>query len=85
MELAVKEAKAKLSELIAAAEKGERVVITRHGKAVAEIIPAQKTGGVDFKKLAEAKKRLGLNLARGGWPAEFDDPAFSRKVLGLDD
>ena len=31
MELAVREAKARLSEIIAAAEKGERVVITRHG------------------------------------------------------
>ena len=30
MELAVREAKARLSELIAAAENGERVVITRH-------------------------------------------------------
>ena len=31
MELAVREAKARLSELIAAAQKGERVVITKHG------------------------------------------------------
>ena len=32
MELALREAKARLSELIAAARNGERVVITRHGR-----------------------------------------------------
>ena len=38
MELAVREAKARLSELIAAAEKGERVVITRHGVPAVELV-----------------------------------------------
>ena len=31
MELAIREAKARLSELVAAARNGERVVITKHG------------------------------------------------------
>ena len=38
MELAVREAKARLSEIIAAAEKGERVVITRHGVPAVELV-----------------------------------------------
>lgn len=38
-EYSVAEAKAKFSELIERAEKGEGVVITRHGKAVVEFRP----------------------------------------------
>ena len=85
MELAVREAKARLSELIAAAEKGQRIVLTRHGKAVAEIVPVRRKGGVDFARLDAARKRLGVKMPAGGWPAEFDNPAFSRKVLGIED
>lgn len=38
-EVPVKEAKAKLTELIRAAEAGERIVLTRHGKPVADLVP----------------------------------------------
>ena len=38
----INEAKANLSALIAAAEKGEDVVITRYGKPVARISPIKK-------------------------------------------
>jgi prevent-host-death family protein len=34
------EAKTRFPELLDRAEKGERFTITRHGKAVAEIVPA---------------------------------------------
>jgi prevent-host-death family protein len=34
------EAKTRFSELLERAEKGERFTITRHGKVVAEIVPA---------------------------------------------
>ena len=36
----IAEAKARLSELVAAAEKGEEVIIARGGQPVARIIPA---------------------------------------------
>jgi prevent-host-death family protein len=44
MDVSVAEARKRLPELIRAAENGERVVITRHGKPVAQISPppAQK-------------------------------------------
>lgn len=42
------------------------------------------TGGIDFAKLAAARAAHGLSDDREGWPASFDDPAFSRAVLGLD-
>ena len=38
-EVPVKVAKAKLTELIRAAEAGERIVLTRHGKPVADLVP----------------------------------------------
>jgi prevent-host-death family protein len=40
MQMNIAEAKAKLSELIAAAERGEEVVIARGGQPVVRIIPA---------------------------------------------
>lgn len=42
MQASVHEAKTNLSKLIDAAERGERVVITRHGVPVAEVVPARK-------------------------------------------
>ena len=83
MELALREAKAKLSELIAAAEAGERVVITKHGEPAVELVRFRQRGGIDFKKLDQARARLGLESDGAGWPAAFDDPEFSRQVLGV--
>ncbi|MCY4200174.1 MAG: type II toxin-antitoxin system prevent-host-death family antitoxin [Gammaproteobacteria bacterium] len=82
MELAIREAKAHLSALIAAARNGERVVITRHGQPAVELVRCDQRGGIDFKKLEEARQRLGISEEGEGWPEEFDDPAFSRRVLG---
>jgi prevent-host-death family protein len=43
------EAKNRLSELVSQAERGERVLLTRNGKPVAEIVPVSRD-----KKQAEA-------------------------------
>lgn len=42
MQVSVHAAKTNLSKLIEAVERGERVVITRHGAPVAELVPARK-------------------------------------------
>ncbi len=84
MEIAVRDAKARLSELIAAAQAGERVVITRNGTPAAELVRVQRRGGIDFDRLKAARAKLGLKGDGQGWPPEFDDPEFSRRVLGLD-
>lgn len=42
MQMNVAEAKARLSELIAAAERGEEVIIARGGVPVVQIIPAKR-------------------------------------------
>lgn len=87
MEMSIREGKAQFSAIIAAAERGETVTITKHGKVVAEISPPRKTKNqLNFAAADAYLKSInfnpeGLDL----WPPEFDDPAFSRQVLGLDD
>lgn len=41
MNVSVAEAKAKFSEFIKRAEAGEEIVVTRHGKAVARVMPPE--------------------------------------------
>ncbi|HNU10623.1 MAG TPA: type II toxin-antitoxin system prevent-host-death family antitoxin [Rubrivivax sp.] len=50
------EAKTHLSELIARAERGDEVVITRHNKPVARIVPIADV--TDARKRARAKSRM---------------------------
>ncbi len=92
MELAISAAKPRLSELIAAAQRGERVVITRRGEPAAELVACPKRkrgGGIDFERLEGTCKRLGIEQdppeVAEKMIAAFHDPALSRKVLGLDD
>lgn len=44
MQINVSEAKAKLSELLAAAERGEEVIIARGGVPVVRLVPAKRRG-----------------------------------------
>lgn len=84
MELALRQAKARLFELVTAAQGGERVVITKHGQPAVELVRFRKRGGIEFEKLKEARHRLGLKDNDLDWSQEFDDPVFSRKVLGIE-
>ena len=81
MELELGEAKARLAELVAAACNGERVIITKHGRPAAELVRCDRRGGIDFDKLAAARRRLGLEGNREAWLEEFNDPSLSRRVL----
>lgn len=86
MEMSIREAKAKFSEAIAAAERGERVSVTKHGRVVAEIgPPAKKKGGLDFEAIDRYRKAKGWDKLDLKLPENFDDPAFSRQVLGLEE
>ncbi len=84
MELAIREAKMRLSELIVAARNGEPVIITKHGVPAVELVRCDRRGGIDFDRLEAVRRRLGIAGDGEGWPDEFNDPAFSRRVLGLD-
>ena len=44
MQVNVHEAKSQLSRLLELVEEGETVIIARHGKPVAELVPARQTG-----------------------------------------
>ena len=92
MQLAVSAAKPRLSELIAAAQRGERVVITKRGEPAVELVACpnrKRRGGIDFERLEATCKRLGIEQdppeVAEKMIAAFQDPAFSREVLGLDD
>ncbi len=61
MELALREAKTRLSELVAVASNGERAIITKHGRPVVELVPcSQYPGGIDFEKLEETRWEPGI-------------------------
>lgn len=86
MELSIREAKARFAEAAAAAAaRGERVVVTKHGRPFVELVSAQRTLGMDFEKAADVRRTLGLDDLKVGLPPDFDDPAFSCHVLGLPD
>ena len=44
----------------------------------------RRRGGIDFEKLDGARQRLRIKDDNAEWPEEFDDPAFSREVLGIE-
>ncbi len=85
MELSTREAKARFTEAAAAASRGERVVVTKHGRPFVELVCALPAAGMDFDKAAVVRRALGLDGLTVTLPADFDDPAFSRQVLGLAD
>lgn len=84
MQFSVREAKAQFAHAANAAANGERVVITKHGKPFVELVAARPKGNIDWDALERAVAAMGLDQDDYAWPPEFDDPAFSRRVLGLE-
>jgi prevent-host-death family protein len=65
MEVNVYAAKTHLSRLIDQVNAGEEVIITRHGRPVARLVPAE----------ARPKRKLGTLKGKGCWVADdFDGP-----------
>jgi antitoxin (DNA-binding transcriptional repressor) of toxin-antitoxin stability system len=83
MELSIREAKARFAE--AAAARGERVIVTKHGRPVVEQVSALTVSGMDFEKAAIVRREPGLDGLTVSLPPSFDDPAFSRQVISLED
>ena len=88
MEVGLRDAKARLSELVTAARNGERVVITRHGQPAVELVRCERRGGFDFDKLEATRRRLGIEDATPeeaeAMEAAIQDSKLSFRVLGLD-
>jgi prevent-host-death family protein len=61
----VAEAKARFSWCVRSAEGGEPIVITRHGKPVAAIVPADDLERLE--RLRAAGPEAGLSSVAGGW------------------
>lgn len=59
------EAKTYLSELLDDVEAGKDVTITRYGKPVARLLPADKTGGSDIHEAIEAIREFRQNRKLG--------------------
>jgi prevent-host-death family protein len=58
------EAKTHLPELLERAEKGERIVITRRGRAVAMLVPFAAETKADVRQVIEAFKGYSLRQGR---------------------
>jgi prevent-host-death family protein len=72
-EVGVLEAKTNLSALIDAVQSGEEVMITRHGKPVARLVPAAASGRRPGPDSAVRIRSLRDEIARKhGIDAEFD-------------
>jgi prevent-host-death family protein len=74
-QVSIKEAKDRLPALVREAEGGARIVITRNGKPVADVVPHEgRKGGVDFEGLERWKRENGIPTIVREIPADFDDP-----------
>lgn len=71
VDVSIAEAKNRLPELIRAVEEGENVVITRHGKPVAQLSPAPPERRL--VRLGGMKDRIEL---LPGWDAPVDPDRF---------
>ena len=66
----VSEVKAKLSEYIREAQRGEPVVITRHGQAIAALVGSDELQTLE--RLRSAGPEGGLVSVAGGWEDSDD-------------
>lgn len=69
------EAKNKLGALLDRVEAGEEIVITRHGRAVARLVP--NVGGIDQAQAREAAQRIRARATTLSF-GEFDWDSFKQ-------
>lgn len=70
-EIGAFEAKNKLSELLDRAERGEEVVITRRGKAVARLVPAR--AATDIERSRAAAERIRERAKKFGGKFDWEE------------
>jgi prevent-host-death family protein len=56
--VSMKDARKRLAELVRAAERGESVTITRRGKEVARLVPAEREAAKSLPDLAEFRASI---------------------------
>jgi prevent-host-death family protein len=67
--VSIVKAKGKLSQLLDLVERGEEIVITRHGRAVAKLVRF-----ADRSAQRYPNRGLGIDRGRFEVPDDFDDP-----------
>lgn len=70
------EAKTHLSELVARAERGEEVVITRHNKPVAKLVPVGEVSPdlvAKRRQLLDELQQIGREIERRGGPITVEE------------
>lgn len=75
MHVPLSDAKARLTDLVRQAEAGEEVVLTRHGRPAARIVPVTPTpsGAVRTQLLARLQRSAARNVHRGPEAARSQD------------
>lgn len=72
--VSIRDAKNRLSELARRVENGETVVVTRNGKAVMELVPPRRKGGLDLEAGREYMRKHGIKEWFPYVAEDFDDP-----------
>lgn len=75
MNIPITEAKAQLTELVRRAENGETVVLTRHGKPAARLVPADEPAPkkLDRALIDEITERALAEMKPGPWDDDLYD------------
>lgn len=72
--VSIKQAKDRLPALVREVEGGARIIITRNGKPVAEVVPLQPKRGLNWQVIEDWKKELGVDRLVTYIAPDFDDP-----------
>lgn len=76
--ITVADAKARFAACVRAAEQGGILMITKHGRPVAALVPAEDAE--ELKRLRSAGPSSGLAALAGGWPGAEELVADVRKT-----
>ena len=89
--MSVREARAQFAAVLAAAERGEKVTITRNGKPIAELGPLSerapaKTRDWTWDDLDRIREECGIRKPNGPeeerWLRDFNDPRWTEELFG---
>jgi prevent-host-death family protein len=72
--VSTRDAKNKFIELGRRAEAGERIVVTRNGKPVFDIVPHVKKGGLNLQAGEAFLRARGIKPGKSWISPDFDDP-----------
>jgi prevent-host-death family protein len=72
--VSIKEAKDRLPALAREAEGGERIVITRNGRPVVDLVPHRQGAGIRWDAIHKFREERGIERIFGEMSPDFDDP-----------